>query len=253
MRRRTRRFGLTAALAGAALFTTAAPASADTVKIGSALQHPDTAGICRNCVGVQLAQAGGAAPLPIRSPANGLVTDWSVRTGDPGAVHTLRILRPAGGNTFRAAGTAAAAPVPAGTLDAVFGYLTSLPIRQGDAIGVGVDPVHSLPQFTSNNLADVIGYSTGIPPDGASASMTALGGHELLVQATVNFCNVPILKKLKTKPAKQALRAHDCLPKVKRSLTKKDKFRGRVLKQKIPAGTTAAPGKVVPIVIGKKT
>jgi hypothetical protein len=253
MHRRLTRFALTAALAGVAAIATAAPASADTVKVGSALQNPDTPGICTNCVGVQLAQAGGTAPLPIRSPANGLVTDWSVRTGDPGAIHTFRILRPAGGNTFKAAGTAAAAPVPPGTLDAVFGYLTSLPIKQGDAIGVGVDPAHSLPQFTSNNLADVLGYTAGVPADGATAAFTPIGGHELLVQATVEFCNVPILKKLKTKPAKQALRAHDCLPKVKRSVVKKDKFRGRVLKQKIPAGTTAAPGTVVPIVIGKKT
>jgi hypothetical protein len=252
MRRRLTRFALTAALAGLLLFATAAPASADTVKVGSALQHPDKAGICTNCVGVQLAQAGGSAPLPIRSPANGVVTDWSVRTGDPGAIHSFRILRPTGGNTFTAAGTAVAPPVPGGTLDAVFGYLASLPIRQGDAVGVGVDPAHSLPQFTSNNLADVIGFSAGLPADGASVSMTPVGGHELLVQATVKFCNVPILKKLKTKPAKRALRAHDCLPKVKRSITKKDKFRGRVLKQKIPAGTTAAPGKVVPIVIGRK-
>ena len=84
-------------------------------------------------------------------------------------------------------------------------------------------------------------------------SFVALGGHELLIQATVQFCNVPILKKLKTKPAKQALKAHDCLPKVKKSNTKKDKFRGKVLKQKTPPGTTAPPGTVVPIVIGKKT
>jgi hypothetical protein len=242
-----------AAAVAAGMLLTGAPASADTVKIGSALQNPDTPGICTNCVGVQLAQGGGNAPLPIRSPANGVVTDWSVRTSDPGAIHTFRILRPTGGNTFTAAGTAVAPPVPAGTLDAVFGYQTNLPIRNGDAIGVGVGPgATGLPQFTSNNPADVLGYTAGIPADGASATVTPLGGHELLLQATVKFCNVPILKKLKTKPAKRSLRAHDCLPKVKRSITKKDKFRGRVLKQKIPAGTTAAPGKLVPIVIGRK-
>ena len=72
------------------------------------------------------------------------------------------------------------------------------------------------------------------PADGASVDFTPLGSHELLIQATVQFCNVPILKKLKTKPAKQALKAHDCQPKVKKSKTKKDKFRGKVLKQKIP-------------------
>jgi hypothetical protein len=34
--------------------------------------------------------------------------------------------------------------------------------------------------------------------------------------------------------------------------TKKDNFSGRVLKQKTPPGTTAAPATVVPIVIGTK-
>jgi beta-lactam-binding protein with PASTA domain len=52
--------------------------------------------------------------------------------------------------------------------------------------------------------------------------------------------------------AKQLLAAADCGVKVKKKVTHKKKFRGKVLKQKKPAGTTAAPGTVVPIVIGQK-
>jgi hypothetical protein len=244
--------GITALIAGLAVAMFAVPASADTVLMGSALQHPDTPALCTNCVGVQTAEAGGSSPLPVVSPANGVVTSWAVRTSDPGAVHALRILRPAGGNGFTAVSSNAAPAVPAGTTDSIFSYPTSLPIKQGDRIGEGTDAAHDLSQFTSNNPADVLGYSTGIPADGAAFTVTPQGGHELLVQATIQFCNVPILKKLKTKPAKRALREHDCLPKVKRSRVKKDKFRGRVLKQKTPPGTTAAPGTVVPIVIGIK-
>ena len=43
-----------------------------------------------------------------------------------------------------------------------------------------------------------------------------------------------------------------CGVKVKKRPTHKRKFRGKVLKQKTPPGTTAAPGTVVPIVIGIK-
>jgi beta-lactam-binding protein with PASTA domain len=39
---------------------------------------------------------------------------------------------------------------------------------------------------------------------------------------------------------------------VKKKETQKRRFRGKVLKQKKPAGTTAEPGTVVPIVIGSK-
>jgi hypothetical protein len=247
------RRGIPALIATAALAVAMPAASADTVQIGSALQHPDTPALCTNCLGVQLGQAGGGSPLPLVSPANGIVTTWAVRTGDPGAAQTFRVLRPTGGNTFTAVGSSAAPAVPAGTTDSTLSYPASLPIRKGDAIGVGIGlGAIGLPQFSSNNPSDVIGHSTGTPPDNASFGVTPLGGHELLIQATVQFCNVPILKKLKTKPAKQALRAHDCLPKVKKSHTRKNKFRGKVLKQKTPAGTTAAPGTVVPIVIGQK-
>jgi hypothetical protein len=232
-------------------FGAASSASADTVTIGSALQNPDTPAICMNCVGVQLGQAGGNAPFPLTSPANGTVTSWAVRTNDPGALHTFRILRPSGANYIAVSSQTALAVAP-GTTDATISYPSSLAIKQGDRIGLGVDPVHNLPQFTSNNSADVIGYSAGVPADGSQVSFTSLGGHELLVQATVKFCNVPILKKLKTKAAENALLGHDCTPKVKKSRVKKNRFRGRVVKQKTPAGTTAAPGTVVPIVIGIK-
>lgn len=40
--RRFKKLALAAGLAGTALLTAIAPASADTVKIGSALQHPNT-------------------------------------------------------------------------------------------------------------------------------------------------------------------------------------------------------------------
>src|SRR4051794_24453906 len=250
---RLTRIMLIAGVASALVFSITAPASANTATIGSALQHPNTPSICSDCVGVQLGQAGGSSPLPLTSPANGTVTSWAVRSGDIGAVYALRILRPTGGNTFTSAGTSTAPSVPGGTLDSILSHVASLPIKQGDAIGVALGPTATgLPQFTSNNQADVLGYSTSVPPDGAQVTFVPLGGHELLLQATVQFCSVPNLHKLKKVTAKQLLAAADCGVKVKKKVTNKKKFRGKVLKQMKPAGTTAAPGTVVPIVIGQK-
>jgi len=250
---RLTRIMLIAGFASALVFSITAPASANTATIGSALQHPNTPSICSDCVGVQLGQAGGSSPLPLTSPANGTVTSWAVRSGDVGAVYTLRILRPTGGNTFTSAGTSTAPSVPGGTLDSILSHVASLPIKQGDAVGVALGPTATgLPQFTSNNPADVLGYSTIVPPDGTPVTFVPLGGHELLLQATVQFCSVPNLHKLKKVTAKQLLAAADCGVKVKKKVTNKKKFRGKVLKQKKPAGTTAAPGTVVPIVIGQK-
>ena len=250
---RLTRIVLIAGLASVLMLSITAAASANTATIGSALQHPNTPSICSDCVGVQLDQAGGSSPLPLTSPANGTVTSWAVRSGDVGAVYTLRILRPTGGNTFTSAGTSTAPSVPGGTLDSILSHVASLPIKQGDAIGVALGPTATgLPQFTSNNQADVLGYSTSVPPDGTPVTFVPLGGHELLLQATVQFCSVPNLHKLKKVTAKQLLAAADCGVKVKKKVTNKKKFRGKVLKQKKPAGTTAAPGTVVPIVIGQK-
>jgi hypothetical protein len=225
-----------------------AAASADTVTIGSTLGHASAPNgeLCTNCVGVQRLLAGA----PPASPANGTVTTWSVRTSDVGAVYNFRVLRPSG-TSLVGAGTGPAVTVPAGTTDSVLTNPLALPIKAGDAIGVSVNVGHGLPSWPDNIATDVVGYA---PPlaDGAATPTTDIPGHELLVQATIQFCNVPTLKRLKTKPAKQALRAHDCLPKIKRSTVKKNKFAGRVLKQKTAAGTTAAPGTVVPIVIGTK-
>jgi PASTA domain-containing protein len=244
------------ALAGSAFVT--AIASANTVKIGSDLSHPmDTPGaVCTNCTTLQQTQAGGSSPLPLSSPANGVVTSWAVRTSDPGALYTLRILRPVGTNTYLGAGTSPGLPVPPGTTDSVVSYPASLAIKQGDFVGIlTAGAATGLPQrFTNGAPANVIANDfTGGPPDGAQSTFTPDQQHELLLQATVQFCSVPNVHKRKKKAAKALIAAADCGVRVKKKETHKKKFRGKVLKQKLAAGTTAAPGTVVPIVIGKKS
>src|SRR5215204_2191015 len=102
MTRRLTRLVTTAAIAACALLGVASSASADIAKMGSGLTLPMSlpGAVCTNCTTLQQAQVGGDSPLPLRSPANGVVISWAVRTGDPGALYTLRILRPQGNNSY---------------------------------------------------------------------------------------------------------------------------------------------------------
>jgi hypothetical protein len=255
------------ALAAMASLAVTAVAWANTATIGSDLTSVSDANGClggpvlSNCTAVQMSQAGGSLPLPLTSPANGIVTEWAFRSTDE-VTYEFRVLRPAGGNSYAGAGTAVGVD-PGASGDDILRYATALPIQQGDAIGIGPIagdsdagvPEHNTPGAPSNVWATTTGPPAPAgspPPDGSTAGFTPEGGHELLLQATVKFCSVPSLKRLKKVAAKQALAAADCGVKVKKKDTHKKKFRGKVLKQKTPAGTTAAPGTVVPIVIGRK-
>jgi hypothetical protein len=252
---RLTRIVLTAGLASALMLSITAAASANTVTIGSALaQIPDSSSCIGVCTAVQQEQAAGSQ-FPLTSPANGVVTEWAFRATDSGALLAFRILRPAGANTYEGLGTAPA-PAPDSGSHEIVRYPTSLAIKQGDAIGISgagdLDaglPQHDTPTITSNVWAT---NPMGQPADGTTASFTPEAGHELLLQATVKFCAVPNVHKLKKVNAKQALANADCGVKVKKKETHKKKFRGKVLKQKKAPGTTGAPGLVVPIVIGQK-
>jgi hypothetical protein len=252
--------------AALAVFGTGGSASANTAAFGSDLSQTSNSNTCilgfvTGCTAVQKSQAGGSQPLPLTSPANGLVTQWAIRSTDnvTYAFRILRVLIPADLNTYTGAGTATG--VDPGTGNGILRYPVSMPIQQGDAIGIaaiagdsdaGV-PQHDTPTAASNVWATTTSVNEASPPpDGGPAHFTAEPGHELLLQATVKFCAVPAVQKLKKVAAKQALGAADCGVRVKKKETHKRKVRGKVLKQKIPAGTTGVPGLVVPIVIGRK-
>jgi hypothetical protein len=255
--RRLTRIALSAGLCAIGVLSIAAPASANTATIGSALAQVTQANSCITpCLAVQQSQVGGSSPNSLTSPANGILTQWAMRSTD-NATFALRILRPVGSNTYTGAGTAVAPTPDTGADDRILRYSVSLPIKQGDAIGVAAiagDSDVGVPQHTtigvpSNVMAT---NAAGRPADGASAFFTPAPAHELLLQATVQFCAVPDVHKLKKVAAKQALAAADCGVRVKKKVTHKRKFRGKVLKQKVSAGTTGVPGTIVPIVIGQK-
>lgn len=128
---------------------------------------------------------------------------------------------------------------------------------QGEAIGItpGGDSDAGIPQANTPALTgNVMAVSVGGAPDGGTASFTPMEGHELLLQATVQFCSVPALKGLKRAAAQQALATADCaLGNVKKKTLKRSKKtkkkKGKVLNQSLAPGSTAAPGTPVDLKI----
>jgi hypothetical protein len=254
---------LGAAIVCVALLGATGTSLGNTATFGSDLSQTSNANDCTTslatvCTAVQQKQAGGTQPLPLTSPATGIVTEWAIRSTDnvTYAFQILRIVVPSDLNTYTVEATATGEDPNTGP--GILRYPVALPIGKGDAIGIATvagDSDAGVPQHnTPSVLSNVWAKATTVNPiaDGSPASFTPEPGHELLLQATVKFCSVPNLKRLKKVTAKQQLAASDCGVKVKKRRTDKRKFRGKVLKQKVPAGTTAAPGTVVPIVIGRK-
>jgi PASTA domain len=251
--------GIRKLLTVAFLVSAAVPAAAgaDSVKIGTSLQRPhDINALCATagCVGVQRSIATGPERLPLTSPVGGRVTGWSVRSGNDGELYALRILRPTGGLGYTGAGTAfATSTVPTGP-DTIVTSPTSLPIQAGDAIGLQLGPGSSgFPtQATMTGAGDAMAHSPSVP-DGSN--VTFLGPSEpyqLLLQATVAYCQVPNLVGLRVAVAIQQLTAHDCAAKVVKKPKRKKKKRGKVLRQLTPPSTTGPPGTEVTLVVGKK-
>jgi hypothetical protein len=256
--------------AGVALLAAAPAAHADTITMGSTLQNDFDGGISTGpTLTVQLSYDPLTSPNPVTSPANGLITGWKVKSADDGALYTLKVMRPNGpvslvtatnSNFSALRSVTAPSPVPAGTelatpAGAIFEYPASLPIAQGDYLGLltgGADD--HVAQKTTNGLAQNLFANNfaGQPADGAAANLLGDEQHDLLLQATVEFCNVPKLKGLKAKAAKKALAAADCAVKVNKKSVKKKKQRGKVIKQKKKAGFTAPPGTQIAITVGKK-
>jgi PASTA domain len=270
---RLSRTALATTLAATVLAVASATAAADTVVMGSTLSNTFDGGLSSGpTLSTQLRFDPSTSPNPVVSPADGVITGWKVRSADDGAIYTLKVLRPNGPvslvvatNTNFTAIRSVQAPtaVPAGTsvstpTGVIFDYPASLPISKGDYIGVltgGADD--DVPQHTTNGLAQnlIANNFSGLPADGTSANLLADEQHDLLLQATVKFCKVPNLAKLKQAAAQQALAAADCaagkVTKKKLKPSKKSKKKkGKVLGQSLAPGTTGAPGTTVDLKIG---
>jgi hypothetical protein len=248
------------ALAGGAV-AAPATASADIVTIGNPLDHTHnfSLGACTpGCTAFQQTQASDATALPLASPVNGLVTEWSVRTTLVGDVYRLRVLRGAGLNLTFVASSGVSPPVPNNS-DVVRNYPASVPIAQGDLVGLQSVSGTGVPLHTGDPAtpADDIAYRSTDAADGTTHPFSTTNGDvkEVMLRATVSFCRVPNVVRLKPALAKEALAAAGCGAKVtKKKLKRSKKNRkraGKVIAQAPAAGGTVAPGAPVAIKVAK--
>ena len=164
----------------------AAPASAAAVTtIGSSLSAAANSGSACNtqpCTFVSFTIPGRATASPI----DGVVTRWRIRGPAGSGQLALRVIRPAGGNTFVGAGTSATVAVP--VVPELQEFTTQLPIRAGDFVGLNVP-------FGAQNPSGMIRTTAGAtrsifeprPADGGPPA-TPLGpfdNDELLYNADV--------------------------------------------------------------------
>jgi hypothetical protein len=214
--------------------------------IGSELTRPATAGICTNCFGVYIS----ATTLPHQTPVAGRITEWKVRSSDPGALYALRTVFPRRVDSYLALGTSVApSPVPPGTTDNILTYPASLPIERNARIGLSVGGAHSGLPIHAGTVNDVLAYATPGPADGVQGDFELSQFNELLIQATIRYCIVPNLVNKGVKKAKRTLRRADCTPKVVRR--RSSKRRGKVFDQKQKPGKTLDPEEPVKIFVSE--
>jgi hypothetical protein len=175
-----------------------APAQAS-VTIGSNLASAPSDNMpgCNSvpCTAVNLSiNPANQAPNGLTSPVNGTVTSWRAAS-NLGVNLALRVLRPAGGASYTGAGTSAvanpgpgvSAPIP-----------TSLPITIGDFIGLNASPQFIYAVTPGSTAGAWFMAPNGQLANGSTRAADAtLGGHELLVQATIAPSNTLAFRKLK--------------------------------------------------------
>jgi hypothetical protein len=168
----------------ASLLACGAPASATTT-LGSTLEHSYDATFGGSG---QTVYQEVAPSETLVAPSAGTITKWSVRSGDKGAEYELRVLRPAAGGEFTAAGTSAAYTVPDAEDKMRGPFAVNLPVKAGDRIAL--DVIGGLGAPIANVLApaaDELNYLSDPFADGATKAPvleSGLGGsQELLLQA----------------------------------------------------------------------
>jgi hypothetical protein len=136
------------------------------------------------CTTMNLAVPSDTAPGGLTSPVNGMVTSWRFKSVTAGGSIALRILRPAGGDSFTGAGTSAPM-TPNGTALTQGPFATSIPIQVGDYVGLNATPMQT-PLI--DTPATQLYWNAPTLADGQTAQGTA-GTREVAVQAVVEPTN----------------------------------------------------------------
>jgi hypothetical protein len=181
---RTRAAGILAAAAIAALLVAPSAFAAEII-VGSPLSAKFTSLPIGGTTA--LTAANTALPEPdalLRSPVNGTVVKWRI-TGAKGGPFRLRVLRPAGGGSYKGIDTSRPASNPDLPALGLQTFPANLPIQAGDLIGLdNVDPTDQI--GTANTAgAGVSGWSPPLADGATAAPFLTVGNKEFGFNATV--------------------------------------------------------------------
>jgi hypothetical protein len=212
MTRIGKRTGLAiAALALAIALVAPATAPAATTVVGKVNLSATTANgsnLCGNqsCTSLNTA-VDSAQTYVVSSPVDGAVTSWSFRTPSmnaaAGTVYALRVVHPAGNNTFQsiAATNSVTIPDTAGMVRGPFTVSPGISIKKGDLIGLKVtSSLGTVPTVSGSNTNayKVFAPNSGTMPhtdltDGgpAIAPQQDNTGNQIPIQATITFTTPP--------------------------------------------------------------
>jgi hypothetical protein len=182
MRRMGKRGWLAGSLGTAIALLLASQAGA-AVTIGSNLNSSGAVSQCGAGVSctflLSTLPAANSAPGGIRSPIDGVVVRWRIKSGSSGNAVNLRVLRPAEGTTWTGAGTSATGTTVFGTSPY---FSTRLPIRSGDALGLNDS---SAGLFFGNTAGTFLGFTPALADGETRGPIMGGGPRELLIQADV--------------------------------------------------------------------
>jgi hypothetical protein len=145
------------------------------------------------CIGDRIDEEKGATstlvqlsstsnPGSVTVPVTGVITKWKVAVIPyPGGIsEKLKVLRPAGGNSFTTVGESTMQPIVGGqnTFD------TRIPVQAGDRIGA-YSPLATIFCEGISSPTDVMGVAPGDPGPGASAAYSELPKGQVALAATV--------------------------------------------------------------------
>jgi hypothetical protein len=121
-------------------------------------------------------------PGAVTIPQAGVITKWKVNVIPyPGGIsEKLKVLRPAGGNSFTVVGESTVQPI-AGGLNS---FDTRVPVQAGDRLGA-YSPLAPIFCEEASTPTDVLGTTIGDPSLGSTAAFTERPKGQLAVAATV--------------------------------------------------------------------
>jgi hypothetical protein len=186
------------------------------------------------------------APATATSPVDGTVISWRfIGSGGP---LTPRVLRSVSGTAMT--GDGKGTPQNATAPDVISGpFSVSIPIKKGEYFGVdGASPARLSSVATAGSTSLYFDPALG-EADGGSGPFGTNSTEDAL-SAVVRYCQVPKMKGLSGKAARQALNAADCrLGTVTKGKKKPIK---KVLKQGVKAGTSISDTQPVDLTIARK-